>query len=88
MEDIDPDDIILNPEYARKIRQKSGTDDRDPLDTRLGRPLTDEELAEFGKQRKKQKTGITIRPMITIKEMGRKNKKPVLVPFIGIQGTF
>lgn len=88
MEDADPDDVMLNPEYAQRLRDDKKDSEKDPLDTRLNRPITEEELAEFGKIRARKKSGITIRPMFTVKEMGRKNRKPLLVPFIGIQGTF
>lgn len=87
MEEEDPDSVMLNPEYARKLRE-ADEDEKDFLDTSLGRPLTKEELEAFAVSRKSHKKGLTVRPMFTVRQMGRKNKKPVLVPFIGIQGTF
>lgn len=84
--DVYPDDVMLTKEYAES--QRIEKEANDPLDTRLDRPLTDEEIEEIGKKGKKSDKGLTIRPMITIRELGRKNKKPVIVPFIGIKGTF
>lgn len=88
MEEKDPDDVMLNPDYARKLRAEKTAAENDPLDTRLDRPLTEEELAEFGKRRNKTKSGLTISPMLKIKNLGRKGKKPVFAVIIGIEGTF
>ena len=88
MEEKDPDDIMLNPDYARKLRAEKNAAEKDPLDTRLDRPLTEEELSEFGKRRNKTKSGLTISPMFKIKNFGRKGKKQVFAAIIGIEGTF
>ena len=88
MEEIDPDDVMLNPDYAMNLRAEKKEVEANPLDTRLDRPLTEEELAEFGKRRNKSKSGFTISPMFKIKNFGRKGKKSVFAAIIGIQGTF
>lgn len=83
-----PDDVLLNPAYARKLKEASAEEDgKDPLDVRLARPLTDEELASFGNIRKKRR-GVTLSPAFRVANLGRKNKKPFLIPFVGIEGTF
>ena len=88
MEEIEPDDVMLNPDYARKLQAEKNAAENDPLDTRIDRPLTEEELAEFGKRRNKKKSGVTISPMFKIENLGRKNKKQLFAAVIGIQGTF
>lgn len=87
-ESVNPDDVLLNPAYARKLKEASAeAEEKDPLDVRLDRPLTDEELASFGNARKKRR-GITLAPAFRVANMGRKDKKPFLIPFVGIEGTF
>lgn len=88
MEEKDPEDVMLNSDYARKLRAEKNAAENDPLDTRLDRPLTEEELAEFGNRRNNAKSGLTISTMFKIQNFGRKGKKPVFAAIIGIQGTF
>lgn len=89
MEEIDPDEVMLNPELLRRMRDERPDYGIDGLFRILREcPLTDEELAEFGNHRRRTKAGMTISPMFKLKEFGRKSKDPALVPFIGIQGTF
>lgn len=77
----DPDSVMLNPDYLSRIREKDAG-------SCVDRPLTEEELAAFGKQKKKEKPGLKIRPTFSIKEVIDKDGKRRHVPFIGIQGTF
>lgn len=51
------------------------------------KPLTKEELAEFGPAEKKADQGFTVRPFVTIKGFGEGRNRRI-VPFIGIKGTF
>lgn len=79
----------MDIDEADRVMMKSPERDRDdPLYGFVGKKLTPDELDAFGKARRGSRKGLDIRPMFTVKEIGRKNKKPVLVPFIGIQGTF
>lgn len=59
----------------------------DPLFGFLGKRLSEAELEAFGKARRSRKW-MTIGPMFQVREIGRKNRKPVLVPFVGVQGSF
>lgn len=69
--EVTGDDIIL--------RKKPSKKNKDPLDFRLDRPLTDEELAAFGKSKRKKPSVV---PFIKLE----KNKG--LCTVIGIKGTF
>lgn len=79
MDSRDADNVML---------RRSDEVSDDPLYGFIGKELTTDELEAFGKSRRLKKKGMTISPMFTVKYLGRKNKKPVLVPFVGIQGTF
>ena len=83
----DPDEVILNPDYVKKLKEASANQSLD------GKPLTMEELeAVFGPQPllkfgKRTKDGFTIEPYFKLQDMkvGGKVRK---VPFIGVKGTF
>lgn len=86
--EIDPDEVMLNPEYIRKIN--------DGEYTGLGRKLSREEMKAVFESDKGIMERIfgsgsaepSVRPVFSLKEVidGKGNRR--IVPFIGVQGTF
>jgi hypothetical protein len=86
--EVDPDEVMLNPEYIRKVR--------DGEDTGLGRKLSREEMKAVFENDK----GIierlfesgsnepSVHPVFSFKEVIDAKGKRRMVPFIGISGKF
>jgi len=81
-EDRDPDEVMLNPGYLKSEQET------DPLDCALRRPLTAEEMEAFGKARRRHGFGIDWHPVFFLREIGRKDRRPVRVPIVGIHVRF
>lgn len=85
---MEADDVMLK---KSRPRGDSG-DDLSVLDKMIiwsrNKPLSKEELAAFGPQRKSADVGLTVRPWATVKmiDTGGKRQRPVV--FVGVQGTF
>ena len=88
-EELTADEVMLNPEYLKKISEAQSDDDQLPCS---GRPLTKEELEEIFRKRKMfgesvPEDGLSIKPWFSVKRI-KVNGKMKFVPFIGIEGTF
>lgn len=84
----DPDEVMLTPDYIRKMR--------DGDDTGLGRKLSDEEMKAVFENEKGimerlfgSESGVpSVRPVFSLKEVIDAKGNRRIVPFIGISGTF
>jgi hypothetical protein len=85
---VEADDVML-----RKSRsQEDSGDDLSVLDKMIvwsrNKPLSKEEIAALGPQKKSAGVGLKVRPWATVKMIDTRGKRQRPVVFIGIQGTF